>query len=154
MATATEFPPLSAPSFYGGFSESGIGSGIPTSPDGATPEILPPQPEMPPRYILLSTEYGQSARPSGTVLFGALSDPKLRLLKPIPLESSIEDSGVVLTWEEIDEFGCGSTTGVAFDDFGQSLRELYHHLHSPQVQLGEDLQRVKNVLDQYIERRG
>jgi hypothetical protein len=154
MATATELPPVNPLLAYGGFSENGVGSGTPTAPEQVTQEILPFQPLMPPNYIQLSGEIGELARPTGTVFLGALLDPKLRLLKPIPLEASNEDSGVVLSWEEVDEFGCGSTTGAAFDDFGQSLRELYDHLHLADVRLGEDLQRIKNVLDQYIERRG
>jgi hypothetical protein len=87
------------------------------------------------------------------VLFGALSDPQLYLLEPIPLTVTNEGSDVVLTWDEIDEFGCGDKTTTAIDDFAQSLRELYHHLHSKEVQLGSDLLRVKGILDQYIARR-
>jgi hypothetical protein len=95
---------------------------------------------------------GPSARPQ-SVLFGALADPDLRLLKPIPLEVSTEENNVVLTWDETNEFGCGCSTTAALEDFGQSLRELYRHLHSKDVKLGADLQRVRQVLDQYIQPR-
>jgi hypothetical protein len=91
------------------------------------------------------------ARPS-SVLFGALADPTLRLRKAIPLDLSVEDSAVVLTWGGIDEFGVGQSMGEALDDFGVALVELYHRLHEP-VQLGPDLENVKRILDEYIESR-
>lgn len=93
-----------------------------------------------------------SARPD-SLLFGALADPGLRLRKPIQLEVCAEDGHVALTWQDIDEFGCGSTTTEALADFAQSIRELYHHLHDGGVKLGVDLERVKGVLDSYIEPR-
>jgi hypothetical protein len=64
-----------------------------------------------------------------------------------------EDGSVILTWSEIDEFGSGCSTTAAMEDFGQSLRELYHHLNAKDVTLGADLERVKRVLDSYIEPR-
>jgi hypothetical protein len=75
------------------------------------------------------------------------------LRKAIPLDASVEESEVVLTWPEVDEFGHGETTSAALDDFGEALRELYAKLHAPEVQLGADLRRVKQVLDDYIEPR-
>jgi len=95
---------------------------------------------------------GKSARPRH-VLFGALKDPKLRLRQPIPLDVSVEQSEVIVTWVEADEFGCGATTGTALDDFGHTVRELYERLHAKDAQLGTDLQRVKQILGNYIEPR-
>ena len=92
------------------------------------------------------------ARPE-EVLLGTLKDPQYRLRKPIPLGVYLQESVVVVTWPEIDEFGHGETTGAALDDFGQTLRELHHQLYAPGVQLGADLQRVKQVLGEYIEQR-
>ena len=93
-----------------------------------------------------------SARPE-RIRLGVLKDPRYRLRKAIPLEVSLEESEVVLTWSEVDEFGHGETTGAALDDFGETLRELYAKLHTPEVQLGADLQKVRRVLDDYTEPR-
>jgi hypothetical protein len=92
-------------------------------------------------------------RPS-RVLFGALKDPVLHLLCPIPLDvSGGESAAVVVRWAEIDELGSGSNLSEAIDDFGNALRELYKHLYSEGIKLGADLQRVKQVLGEYIELR-
>jgi hypothetical protein len=92
-----------------------------------------------------------SARKS-RILFGALNDPNYRLLKPIPLDVSIEENNVLLTWSEVDEYGCGDSTSSALEDFGHTLRELYRHLNSG-VQLGPDLLKVKVLLGNFIEPR-
>jgi len=94
-----------------------------------------------------------SARPGTSVLFAGRLGPYLRLLKPIPLEVSVEEGRVVLTWAETDDFACGDNTGEALDRFGQSIRELYEHLHANEVALGADLLRVRDVLDRYISAR-
>jgi hypothetical protein len=87
------------------------------------------------------------------VQFAALRDPILQMVRAIPLQVSKEESNVVVSWPEVDEFGTGETLGVALDDFANGLRELYCRLFAPDVNLGPDLQRVKQVLDQYIQRR-
>ncbi len=151
MATAEPIP--MNPDAYGAVQESGIGSPL-LSPA----EVLPTQPPAGgPHFAPISFRIAEKqALPRPTaVKFGALHDPCLRLLKPITLDiSEGDDSEVVLSWLEIDEFGCGATTSDALVDFGQSLRELYHELHVDGVQLGPDLRRVKGVLDTYIEKRG
>ncbi len=94
-----------------------------------------------------------SARPEKEVLFAGRLSPMLRLCKPIPLNVSIEEGQVVLTWAETDDFACGANTGEALENFGHSIRELYEHLHSEGVALGADLLRVRDVLDRYITAR-
>jgi len=94
-----------------------------------------------------------SARPEKAVLFAGGLGPNLRLLKPIPLEVSVEEGQVVLTWAETDDFACGDNTGEALEHFGHSIRELYDHLHARDVALGADLLRVRDVLDRYITAR-
>jgi hypothetical protein len=93
-----------------------------------------------------------SARPD-KLLFGALDDPEFRLRQAIPLDVCVEESSVVLTWTEVEEFGYGSTMGVALDDFAQTVRELHRRLLAEDTQLGPDLQKVKDVLATYIEPR-
>lgn len=94
-----------------------------------------------------------SARPTNSVLFAGSLGPKLRLKTAIPLEVAVEEEHVVLTWAETSDFASGKSTGEALDNFGQSIRELYVHLHSSEVALGSDLLRVRDVLDRYIAQR-
>jgi hypothetical protein len=94
-----------------------------------------------------------SARPEKETLFAGNLGPDLRLLQPIPLNVSVEEGLVVLTWAETNDFAYGQNTGEAFEHFGQSIQELYNHLHENGVVLGADLQRVRGVLDRYITTR-
>jgi hypothetical protein len=120
-------------------------------------EVRTSQHHLLPAQLVLAvrTEAWQNAptaRPQN-LLFGALKDPDVRLRKPIPLELSTEDGEVVLVWAEVEEFGYGATMGAALDDFGHTLRELYHRLYEPGIKLSSDLERVKETLARYIERR-
>jgi len=93
-----------------------------------------------------------TARPK-SVLFAALVHPKLRLRKPIPLEVSVQEGQVVLTWNETDEFACGVNTGEALDDFSKTVCSLYFYLNDSKVRLGENLEKVRRILSEYIELR-
>lgn len=84
-----------------------------------------------------------------TVNFGSLKDPRLQVLKPIPLAVSVEEGHVVVTWDAADEFGTGETLTGAVEDFAASLRQLYHHLHND-PNLGPDLTCVRRSLEEYI----
>jgi len=87
------------------------------------------------------------------VLFGGLQDPDVQVVRPIPVDVCVEESTVVVSWAEIDEFGTGETLSCALDDFSHTVRELYHHLHAGDITPGADLLRVKQVLGEYIEPR-
>jgi len=87
----------------------------------------------------------------GRVQFGALHDSRLRLKAPIELKLVKSEEGIVATWEEVDEFGWGATTTDAIEDFSATITQLYFELHSSSKKLGVDLQRVKSVLEAYIE---
>jgi hypothetical protein len=65
----------------------------------------------------------------------------------------VEESAVVVSWAEIDEFGTGETLSAALDDFAHTLRELYHHLSADDVKPGADLLRVRDVMAEYVEPR-
>lgn len=103
------------------------------------------------RILPMSTVSDQAPYPA-TVNFAALKDPKLKMLRSIPLTVSRENSNVIVTWAEIDEFGVGGTLGEAMDDFGVSVRELHRGLHADS-KLGEDLQKIRETLDLYISAR-
>jgi hypothetical protein len=87
------------------------------------------------------------------VLFGGLQDPDVQVVRPIPLEVCVEESTVVVSWTEIDEFGTGENLSCALDDFSHTLRELYHHLHAGDITPGADLLHVRKVLGEHIEPR-
>jgi hypothetical protein len=108
--------------------------------------------QSPPSVTVRTLAEVPSARPQ-SVLFGALVHPKLRLRKPIPLELSVEEGNVVLSWIAADEFACGATMGEALDEFSKTVSELYVELNDNNVRLGADLERVRRILDEYIEPR-
>jgi len=94
----------------------------------------------------------QSAIPT-QVYFGALRDPELRLKRPIPLETSREEGAVVVSWSETFEYSTGDSLSAAMDDFSRGLSELYRELFAPDAKLSADLQRVRDCLGKYIEKR-
>jgi hypothetical protein len=153
MAAAAPTIPPTQPVAYGEVAQAGSGYGVLVPPEILLPHSAEAAGAVEQKMVPVSVTFGPvvSARPQ-SVRFGALADPKLRLRQAIPLEVSTEDSGVVLTWAEIDEFGCGETLGAAMDNFGAALLELYRRLHDP-VQLGPDLENVKSILDSYIQAR-
>jgi hypothetical protein len=140
-------------------------------PDGATayqfepgistpvltaPQVLPSeQLKQGPAHGSLSVVFLSGAlnpRPD-VVKFAAVRDPRLRVVKAIPLDVSVEESHFVVSWPETNEFGTGDTLSGALDDFAASVRELYHELFSPNANLGPDLERVRQTLAEYIQPR-
>jgi hypothetical protein len=123
------------------------------------------------RYPVLSSEHGSSPFPLSNIVakflpsdqlsnprpsrvhFAAVRDPNLRMVQAIPLDVSIEESTVIVCWSEINEFGTGGTLSLALDDFASAVRELYRRLFSPEVNLGPDLRKVRETLEQYIQPR-
>jgi hypothetical protein len=109
-----------------------------------------PEPNV--RVEILLPADAPNPRPA-KVLFGGLQDPDVQVVRPISLEVCVEESSVVVSWAEIDEFGTGENLSCALDDFSHTLRELYHHLHAGDTTPGADLLRVKQILGEYIEPR-
>ena len=56
--------------------------------------------------VVLPPEQLPNPRPP-RVMFAALRDPRLRMVRPIPLDVTVEESKstVVVSWSEINEFG-------------------------------------------------
>lgn len=106
-----------------------------------------PEPNV--RVEILLPADAPNPRPA-KVLFGGLQDPDLRVIRPIPLDVCVEESTVVVSWAEADEFGTGENLSCALDDFSHALRELYRHLHASDTTPGADLLRVKQTLGEYI----
>lgn len=130
-------------------------------PGIATPEVtgtqvLPseqPQLGPPPGGLSVTFLSGPLNPRPDVIKFAAIRDPRLRLVKAIPLNVSREESHFVVNWPETNEFGTGDTLSGALDDFVGSLRELYHELFSPNANLGPDLEKVKQALAEHIQPR-
>jgi hypothetical protein len=88
--------------------------------------------------------------PDTPLLLGTVNDRRFRVLKPIPLEIERQESLVVASWPEIEEFGSGDSLSNAIDDFTKTLVELYQSLTADQSRLGPDLDRVFTVLREYL----
>ena len=130
--------------------------GVYSRPDPPALEVLPPQKETVLPLVLLPTDAQVMegpppvARPS-LVQFAALRDPRLRMVRPIPLEVSVEESTVVVCWSRTSEFGTGETLSAAIDDFSAGVRDLYWQLSAPNARLGADLSSIKQALDEHIQ---
>lgn len=152
MATAQ----LTPPSLTIGAQE--LKPGVYSPPEPQISGLLPPQeenfvpPPALPTEVLVPPDQLPNLRPSH-VSFAAIRDPRLRMTQAILLDVTFEESNVVVYSPEIEEFGTGDTLTAALEDFGASARELYYRLAAPDVILGTDLQRIKGVLDAYLQRR-
>ncbi len=93
-----------------------------------------------------------ASRPRG-ILFGVMTDPRLRLKRPIRVEITRKKGAVVAHSREFDEFGCGASMSDALDDFSKGLAELFLTLRKETDRLGPDLQRLQQRLGKYIEER-
>jgi hypothetical protein len=119
-------------------------------------EVLPPEQLQQGPYPggLTVTFLSGALHPGPDVVqFAAIRDPRLRIVKAIPLNVSREESHFIVDWPETHEFGTGPTLSGALDDFAGSLRELYHELFSPNANLGPDLERVRQTLAEHIQPR-
>ena len=145
MATVELIPPITTKPMEPGISEASAQRNpvLPSSQKG-TPFVVP----LDATQEFMSREEMPNPRPS-QVLFGALRDPVLKIVTPIPLEVSIEHEHIIVTWAQAEEFGSGGSLTEAIEDFGASLRELYHRLHED-APLGPDLAIVKKLIDEHI----
>lgn len=94
-------------------------------------------------------ETGFSAALPETILFGALNDPRLRLLKPIPLRVSRDAEGTEVKWVEADTGASGETLTAAMGKFAVRLRLLFHEL-ADSHSLDPDRARLLEVLSQHV----
>jgi len=90
----------------------------------------------------------------GNILFGAISDRRLYLKKPIPLDLSESEGGVIMALcTDLNEFGQGNVASDALDDFGKTICELFFHLEDQKSRLSQDLGILRNQLAEYLELR-
>jgi hypothetical protein len=82
---------------------------------------------------------------------GTLFDGRFKVIKPIPVKFENNEGQVAALWEEIDEFGTGSSQGGACLELARSVAELYTTLKPEANSLGPDLQRVWSVLREHLQ---
>jgi hypothetical protein len=68
------------------------------------------------------------------------------------LNVSVEEGHVVVSWSDADEFAYGASTGDAIEELSKTIGELYFDLNDQSVPLGKDLARVRDVLNDHIEK--
>ena len=90
-----------------------------------------------------------AAAPPDTILFGGLNDPRLRLLRPIPLQVSREAERTTVRWVEADTAASGETLTSAMEMFGMRLRAIFHQL-ADSHSLDADRARLLDVLTRHV----
>lgn len=85
-----------------------------------------------------------------TMLLGALRDPRLRLIAPLPITFERENDKIVAYCEELEEFGFGTHLTEAIADLQATIAELYFTLKKENNRLGSDLTRTWDSLRQKI----
>ncbi len=89
-----------------------------------------------------------TARPE-TILFGAISDPRLRVIQPIPLKVSREGGQTTVRWVEADKAASGGTLTSAMEKFGARLCVLFHELAGSRW-LDEERARLLEIVTQHV----
>ena len=87
------------------------------------------------------------------ILFGLIRDPRVRLVRPIPIEIRREGDGAIACWAEADEFGQGNNRSEAMEDFGRTISQLFISLTEQEKLLGSDLQCVLTLLRKHMSPR-
>lgn len=96
---------------------------------------------------------GLLSEPTTKLLFGAINDPRLRLKQPFPLTISRREGSVVVSSDDLEEFGYGPTLSDALEDFGKTICELYHSLEAEERRLSNHLKQTLATLRRYLEPR-
>ena len=84
------------------------------------------------------------------ILIGSLRDGSLRVVVPLRVKVSREDTGFVLEAVDLNEFGFGDNLSEAISDLQYAIAELYYSLKAEPQRLGPDLQEVWQKLRQAI----
>jgi hypothetical protein len=88
-----------------------------------------------------------------SLLVGNLNHPHLRLREPIQVIITRDDSLIIASIPEIEEFGYGTHLTAAVEDLRQTLIELFQTLKSEQSRLGPHLTELWSQLQVLIEER-
>lgn len=108
--------------------------------------------EPPTSVEIHQEELPPSATPE-RLLVGNLNHPRLRLRQPISVIMTRDDSSLIASIPEIEEFGYGFHLTAAVEDLRQTLVELFQTLQAEQSRLGPDMKQLWNKLQELIEER-
>jgi hypothetical protein len=86
----------------------------------------------------------------GTMLLGALRDPRLRLIKPLTITFERENDETIAYCEELEEFGFGTHLTEALEDLQVTIAEAYFILKEENKRLGSDLRTLWNSLREKV----
>lgn len=106
-----------------------------------------------PQRVRLIYREASAAKQPNHLLFGALCNPTLRVIKPIPVEMSRRERHFYARFKAADEFGVGSSMSSALEDLGKTLSELFLGLEKNRDRLGSDLASLHERLSRYIAKR-
>jgi hypothetical protein len=112
--------------------------------------LLLPVVSQPPYFPTVQPLVEKRQDRSTKLWLGTLNTLQFRVLRAIPVQLNYGESGVVASWDEIDEFGTGDSASSACVELSRTVAELYRSLQQEQERLGPDLQRVFSKLQEYI----
>jgi len=87
------------------------------------------------------------------LLLGNLNHPRLRLRQPVHVILTRDDSLLIASIPEIEEFGYGPHVTAAIEDLRRTLVELFQTLKSEQSRLGPAMVRLWSQLQVLIDER-
>jgi len=121
-------------------------------PDKERLELYQGNHELPTSVELHREDFPTHATPEN-LLLGNLNHPRLRLRQPVNVIITRDDSLLIASIPEIEEFGYGPHLTSAIEDLRQTLVELFQTLKSEQSRLGSDIVQLWNQLQVLIEER-
>lgn len=102
------------------------------------------------RRLYFDTKASEPGALPDRLWFGGPVHPGLRLRRPVPLDVRREEGTVIVSSDDLEEFGSGQTLGEAVIDFSKGLAELYFSLEREHDRLGSDLSRLCTTLHEYV----
>jgi hypothetical protein len=84
------------------------------------------------------------------VQFGLIHDPRLQIVRAIPVNIRREGVTYVASWDEADEFGYGENRAEALDDFGRTISQLFITLNREKDTLGPSLLETLMLLQKHL----
>ena len=94
-----------------------------------------------------------SAELPSVIQFGLIHDPKLQIVRGIPVSIRREGATYVASWDEADEFGYGENRAEALEDFGRTVSQLFITLNREKDTLGPGLMETLTLLQKHLQFR-
>lgn len=109
------------------------------------------EPEIDSGEQIIQVEMGKKVdAETKTIVIGSLLDDRLRMTADVKVDLEREAEHYIANFEGVQEFGYGLSPLEAVDDLRKTLSELYWSLNED-GELGPDLEKVRNTLNDFIE---